>query len=63
MKLTLNVEKIEIERSRLGITKTELAQRMGFSKQRLDYILKNKLIIHAYSFGKVFCLDGKDLIL
>ncbi len=62
MKLQLNIKKVERERNRLGLSKTQLAKKMGISKQNLHYILKNKLIAHAYKFGEVFDLHGKDLI-
>ena len=63
MQLQLNVKKIHRERKRLGLNITQLAEKMGYSKQRLGYILKKKLIIHASAFGKVFDLNGKDLII
>jgi len=62
MKLQLNIKKIERERKRLGLNYVQLAGKMGFSKQRLCYIMKKKLIIHADKFGKVFDIHGKDLI-
>ena len=62
MKLQLNIKKIEKERKRLGLNNTQLAEKMGFSKQRLSYILKKRLIIHADKFGKIFDIHGKDLI-
>ena len=62
MKLQLNIKKIDRERKRLGLNNTQLAEKMGFSKQRLSYILKKRLIIHADKFGKIFDIHGKDLI-
>ena len=63
MQLQLNIKKIEKQRKRLGMNYTQLADKMGFSKQRLSYILKKKLIIHADKFGRVFDVSGKDLII
>ena len=63
MQLKLNTKKIKRERERLGLNNTQLADKMGISKQLLSYILKKKLIIHADKFGKVFDVHGKDLIL
>ena len=63
MQLQLNVKKIHKERKRLGLNNTQLAEKMGFSKQRLSYVLKKKLIIHADKFGRIFDIHGKDLII
>ena len=63
MQLKLNIKKIERERKRLGMNYTQLADKMGISKQLLSYILKKRLIIHASRFGKAFDLNGKDLII
>jgi len=63
MKLLLNTDKIERELKRLGMTKTNLAELMGISKQKLHYILKEKPIKHAHKFGEVFDVSGKDFIL
>lgn len=62
MKLKLNIKKIKKERERLGLSQNELAVKMGWSRQRLSYVLQQKLIAQAHVFGKVFDLNGKDLI-
>ena len=62
MKLQLNIKKIEKERERLGLTQNALAEKMGWSKQRMSYVITNKLIMHADSFGNFFDIEPKDLI-
>ena len=63
MKLKLNVKKIKKEGERLGLTQSGLARKMGWSRQRLNYVLKKKLIIHTDQFGKIFDIEPKDLLL
>lgn len=60
--LELNVKKIERERRRLGLRKSELARKMGISRQLLHYTLRKKQFFHIDKFAKVFDLDEKDLI-
>ena len=61
--LKLNTEKIERERKRLGLTKTELAKRMGISKQLLHYTIKKQQIFHIEEFAFILEFEPKDLII
>ncbi len=48
--MKVNIKKIDFELRRLGWTRTQLAQQMGISRQRLSYVL-------GHSYPKLDVLD------
>jgi len=42
--MRLKIEKIDFELKRLGWSRSKLAEQMGFSRQRLSYILQHPYI-------------------
>ncbi len=60
--MELNIEKIEQEMERLGITKADLAREWKVTRQAIDYYFQNKPIKAAERFGKLFNITPKDLI-
>ena len=60
--MELNIEKIEQEMDRLGITKADLAREWNVTRQAIDYYFKQKPIKAAERFGKFFSISPKDLI-
>ena len=63
MRLKLNTKKIKKECDRLGWTQTTLAEKVGWSRQKLNYNLQKKLIINAADIGKALDIHGRDLII
>ena len=62
--MKLNLRKIWQEMDRLGLNKTELAQRMGISRQLLNYYLHRNLreIPAVERLAKQFNIPPKDLL-
>jgi transcriptional regulator with XRE-family HTH domain len=61
--LRLNVEKIRMEMSRLGLTEAELARQWGVTRQAVWDYLNRRPITLADKFADILKLDPKDLII
>ena len=60
-KIELDIRKVEKQLKASGKTFSWLADKIGFSRQRLHYHLKNKTVKGAEVIAPVFNLDPKDL--
>ena len=64
--MQINLSKIEKERERNGWNYTRLAEEMGISKQRLNFILSPKYKSNTFQtiemLAKALSVDPKDLI-
>jgi transcriptional regulator with XRE-family HTH domain len=63
--MKLNLKKINQEMERLGLNQTELARRMGISRQLLNYYLQRDLreIPAVERLAKQFNIPPKDLLI
>lgn len=61
--IKLDVKKIEKERSRLELSKADLARKMGISRQLLYFTMKESQLFHIDKFADVFDIEPKDLII
>lgn len=61
--MNLNIEKIEQRRVALHISKAELANRAGISKQLLNYYFKNPEVINNVSvIAQALGLKAKSIL-
>lgn len=60
--MKLNIAKIKQEMNRLGWNKSEVARRLGITRQAVGYYFKAQPINAALKFGKLFNINPKDLI-
>jgi len=62
--LRLNVKKVESEMARLGLSKDEMARRMGLKRTSAYYYLRPQTSLRKVSrIAKVLNLDEKDLLI
>ena len=63
MKAKLNIKKIRRLMKASGIeSQSELARRLGISRQLVSYTFKTQSLFRVYDFARFFKLDIKDLI-
>lgn len=64
--MKLNIEKIEKERQRLGLSNEDVANLLGITRQGwYDFISRpeNKTLVGVAKVAKIFDLDPKDLLI